>query len=47
MVHTDAWQVLVMFVSVVVVAILGTIAIGGPGEIFNRASAGDRINFFT
>lgn len=45
-VATDAWQVLVMFLSVVVVACLGTYYLGGPIEIFKIASQGDRLNFF-
>ncbi|XP_058823255.1 sodium-coupled monocarboxylate transporter 1-like, partial [Topomyia yanbarensis] len=45
-VFTDAWQVVVMFISVVVVVILGTIAIGDPTIIWDRSEIGDRINFF-
>lgn len=36
-VHTDAWQVSVMFISVIVVVILGFISIGGPQEVINRS----------
>lgn len=43
---TDAWQVVVMFISVVVVVIIGTIALGGPGVIWDRAVEGGRIDFF-
>ncbi|XP_055376440.1 sodium-coupled monocarboxylate transporter 1-like isoform X2 [Condylostylus longicornis] len=43
---TDAWQVAVMFISVVVVCILGLIAIGGPVEVINRANDGGRLIFF-
>lgn len=46
MVHTDAWQIMVMFLSIVVVAVLGTIALGGPEEIFQRADEGGRLIFF-
>lgn len=45
-VATDAWQVLVMFLSVIVVACLGTYFMGGPAEIFRKAYEGDRIKFF-
>lgn len=45
-VHTDAWQVLVMFVSVIVVVILGTIEVGGPAEAFKYASEGGRLIMF-
>lgn len=34
-----------MFLSVVVVTTLGTIAIGGPAEVFRRATEGGRIKF--
>ncbi|XP_037038899.1 sodium-coupled monocarboxylate transporter 2-like isoform X3 [Bradysia coprophila] len=43
-VHTDAWQVMVMFLSVVVVTAIGTSAIG-PTEIYKRAMDGGRLNF--
>ncbi|XP_053690514.1 sodium-coupled monocarboxylate transporter 1-like isoform X2 [Sabethes cyaneus] len=45
-VFTDAWQVVVMFISVVIVVILGTITIGGPDIIWDRSEAGSRIEFF-
>uniref|UniRef100_A0A182TME0 Sodium-coupled monocarboxylate transporter 1 n=1 Tax=Anopheles melas TaxID=34690 RepID=A0A182TME0_9DIPT len=45
-VFTDAWQVVVMFISVVVVVIIGTIALGGPDVIWDRAVEGGRIDFF-
>ncbi|XP_055713749.1 sodium-coupled monocarboxylate transporter 1 isoform X2 [Phlebotomus papatasi] len=45
-VHTDAWQIVVMFISVFVVATLGTIALGGPAEVFRRATEGNRIDLF-
>lgn len=45
-VFTDAWQVVVMFISVVIVVILGTIAIGGPDIIWDRSEIGGRIDFF-
>lgn len=45
-VHTDAWQIIVMFISVVVVTTMGTHAQGGLGEVFERAAAGGRLQFF-
>lgn len=45
-VATDVWQVIVMFLSVVVVAILGTVYIGGMDEVFHRAAEGERLIFF-
>lgn len=45
-VFTDAWQVVVMFISVVIVVILGTIAIGGPEIVLDRSERGGRIDFF-
>ncbi|XP_055638784.1 sodium-coupled monocarboxylate transporter 1 isoform X2 [Toxorhynchites rutilus septentrionalis] len=45
-VFTDAWQVVVMFISVVIVVILGTIAITGPETIWERSKQGGRIEFF-
>ncbi|XP_040169792.1 sodium-coupled monocarboxylate transporter 1-like [Anopheles arabiensis] len=45
-VFTDAWQVVVMFISVVVVVIIGTIAVGGLDVIWERSMEGGRIDFF-
>lgn len=45
-VFTDAWQVVVMFISVVIVVVLGTITLGDPGIIWKRAEMGGRIDFF-
>lgn len=45
-VHTDAWQVIVMFISVVVVVFLGTTVVGGFGKVFERATEGGRVTFF-
>lgn len=45
-VHTDAWQIIIMFVSVIVIIIIGTIYIGGPSVVFDRAMEGERIDFF-
>lgn len=45
-VHTDAWQVMVMFMSVCVVAALGTFALGGLDEVFRRATEGGRVDLF-
>lgn len=45
-VYTDAWQVMVMFLSMVVIVVLGTITLGGFDNIFKIAADGDRIIFF-
>ncbi|XP_037958514.1 sodium-coupled monocarboxylate transporter 2 isoform X2 [Teleopsis dalmanni] len=45
-VHTDAWQILVMFISVLAVVILGSVASGGPVKVFEEANKGGRIIFF-
>lgn len=45
-VHTDAWQIIIMFISVVVVTLIGTYSIGGFEEVFRRATEGGRIQFF-
>lgn len=45
-VHTDAWQICIMFVSVVVVVIIGTVNLGGFQNVFDRAFDGGRIEFF-
>ncbi|XP_017780381.1 PREDICTED: sodium-coupled monocarboxylate transporter 1 isoform X2 [Nicrophorus vespilloides] len=45
-VWTDTWQIIVMFISVVVVVILGSISVGGVTEIFNRNEQGGRLIFF-
>ncbi|XP_070495286.1 sodium-coupled monocarboxylate transporter 2 [Chironomus tepperi] len=45
-VHTDAWQIIIMFISVVVVTIIGTVYLGGPSVVFDRAMEGGRIEFF-
>jgi len=44
-VHTDAWQIIIMFMSVVVVTIIGTVYLGGPSVVFDRAMQGGRIEF--
>ncbi|XP_077286414.1 sodium/solute co-transporter-like 5A11 isoform X2 [Arctopsyche grandis] len=43
---TDTWQVGVMFGSVLLVAILGTIQAGGLNNILEAASEGERLEFF-
>lgn len=45
MVHTDAWQIIVMFISVVIVVILGTIYAEGFSDVFKTAADGGRIIF--
>lgn len=42
-VWTDTWQILVMFIAVVVVVILGTIAVGGPAVVWNLNELGGRL----
>lgn len=44
-VHTDAWQTLVMFLSVIAVAALGTYYANGFGKIFDDAAKGGRLIF--
>lgn len=44
-VHTDAWQIIIMFISVVVVVIIGSIHLDGPVKVFERANEGGRIEF--
>ncbi|KAG5889642.1 hypothetical protein JTB14_028921 [Gonioctena quinquepunctata] len=44
-VWTDSWQVIAMFISVVVVIIIGTVEVGGPSVVIDRASKGDRFIF--
>ncbi|KAJ8934936.1 hypothetical protein NQ314_013095 [Rhamnusium bicolor] len=45
-VWTDSWQVIAMFISVVVVISLGTYSIGGPSVIIDLTSKGKRFEFF-
>lgn len=45
-VHTDAWQIIIMFISVVVVTIIGTWNMGGFENIIDKAVEGDRLQFF-
>jgi solute carrier family 5 (sodium-coupled monocarboxylate transporter), member 8/12 len=45
-VTTDAWQICIMFVSVVVVTLIGTYNLGGPANVFDRAFEGGRIKIF-
>ncbi|XP_017857548.1 PREDICTED: sodium-coupled monocarboxylate transporter 2 isoform X2 [Drosophila arizonae] len=44
-VHTDAWQTLVMFLSVLAVAILGTFYANGIDKLFDDAAKGERLIF--
>lgn len=45
-VWTDTWQIIVMFISVVVVVVLGTVAIdGGFDKIWDRNDKGGRLIF--
>jgi sodium-coupled monocarboxylate transporter 8/12 len=43
-VYTDTWQTVVMFISVLVVVILGIISVGGMNVIIERAYAGNRLH---
>ncbi|XP_018568626.1 sodium-coupled monocarboxylate transporter 1-like [Anoplophora glabripennis] len=45
-VWTDSWQVIAMFISVLVVVILGTVTIGGPSVIIDLTEKGGRFEFF-
>ncbi|RZC38851.1 sodium-coupled monocarboxylate transporter 1-like, partial [Asbolus verrucosus] len=45
-VWTDTVQTLVMFGAMIVVMILGTINVGGFGEVWRRSDEGGRIDFF-
>ena len=45
-VYTDAWQIVIMFISVVVVVFIGTWNLGGMSNVFDRAIEGGRIEFF-
>ncbi|XP_037712398.1 sodium-coupled monocarboxylate transporter 2 isoform X2 [Drosophila subpulchrella] len=44
-VHTDAWQVLVMFLSVLAVAVLATVYANGLNVLFDDAAKGGRLIF--
>lgn len=46
-VHTDAWQIVILFISVLVVAFIGAFKMdGGIVEVFRIAKEGDRLQFF-
>lgn len=46
-VHTDAWQIVILFISVLVVTFIGTFKIdGGIVEVFRIAKEGDRLQLF-
>lgn len=45
-VFTDAWQVGVMYLAVVVIVLIGTVSLNGPVAIFEEASAGGRLTIF-
>lgn len=45
-VATDAWQISIMFLSVVVVVVIGSINNGGLVKVFEKAFEGGRIEFF-
>ncbi|XP_044738875.1 sodium-coupled monocarboxylate transporter 2 isoform X2 [Chrysoperla carnea] len=45
-VWTDTWQIFIMIISAIAIALFGTIAIGGFEEMWHRASEGGRLIFF-
>lgn len=45
-VYTDAWQIIIVFISVVVVVVIGTWKQSGFDYIFEKAAEGGRIKFF-
>lgn len=45
-VYTDAWQIVVMFLSVIIIVICGTVDLDGFGAIFQIADEGKRLTFF-
>ncbi|CAG0923888.1 unnamed protein product [Notodromas monacha] len=45
-VWTDAFQVVVMFLGLLVIIVYGTIQVGGAGEVWRIASENDRANLF-
>ncbi|PNF13986.1 hypothetical protein B7P43_G08671 [Cryptotermes secundus] len=45
-VWTDTLQTFIMFGGVIIVMILGTINVGGPGVVWERSQQSDRLEFF-
>lgn len=45
-VWTDVFQIGLMFGSMIMVVLRGTIDLGGLGYVFDRASEGGRLEFF-
>ncbi|KAH8317624.1 hypothetical protein KR074_002327, partial [Drosophila pseudoananassae] len=45
-VHTDIWQTVIMFVSVIVIAVMGTIYATGMESIFDDLDQRERLEFF-
>lgn len=45
-VWTDTLQIIIMFISVVAIVIIGTVAVGGPSEIWRISDEGGRLIFF-
>lgn len=43
---TDAWQVAVMFVAVLVIIVVGTVTLGGPAAVLTAAQRGGRVELF-
>lgn len=44
-VWTDAFQMTVLYIGLVVMIAIGAAAVGGPGVVFERALEGGRFNF--
>lgn len=45
-VWTDVFQITLMFGSMIVVVLRGTIDLGGLGYVFDKAQEGGRLEFF-
>jgi insulin-like growth factor 2 mRNA-binding protein 1 len=45
-VWTDTLQTFLMFGGVIIVMILGTVNVGGPGVVWERSQQSDRLEFF-
>ena len=45
-VWTDALQTFLMFGGVIIVMILGTVSVGGPGVVWERSHQSGRLEFF-
>ncbi|GFR94812.1 sodium-coupled monocarboxylate transporter 1 [Elysia marginata] len=43
---SDVFQAVIMLTGIFAILIQGTLNVGGPGEVWNMASSGGRLNFF-